>query len=311
MDLGLSAMQTALVILLVRTLSGRPRVAEHKQTSTHAGKHQTSGYEAVVPPMSAVIDQPPRPCSEKDPCWTKDASPEKSLPRFLRPEWVIVYITVLYAFIAWLTLIAIKRQANTMDQQSKDARDSAASAALVTEETLAALKRQADAMDRQNNAIRDREKPRLSVTLEAVSLRVEVPFVRFSLICYGPSPAFITLSWVGVVVSERSVMNKHVPMTDLELPHVFRESEKPQFDWPIRGTGSFGQFTRSDADSRGSGHSWLHFQVNIFFDDVFGNREFSYGRTYGATSPPIKNFDGTLALLWMHGPEDLNKDVQS
>jgi hypothetical protein len=55
---------------------------------------------------------------------SQDQAAEKPLPRFERPEWVIVYVTVVYAFIAWLTLLSIKRQANTMDKQFADAKES-------------------------------------------------------------------------------------------------------------------------------------------------------------------------------------------
>jgi hypothetical protein len=37
---------------------------------------------------------------------------------FLRPEWVIAYITAFYAIIAWITLSQIKRQAGIMERQT-------------------------------------------------------------------------------------------------------------------------------------------------------------------------------------------------
>lgn len=61
------------------------------------------------------------------------------MPRPLRSEWVIVYITAGYAIIAGLTLWVIKRQADTMERQAKEAASSSA-------ETLAAIKRQGDWM---------------------------------------------------------------------------------------------------------------------------------------------------------------------
>jgi hypothetical protein len=53
---------------------------------------------------------------------------DKPLPQFLRPEWITAYITALYALIAGLTLKAIKRQADTMDTQARDAQASTATA---------------------------------------------------------------------------------------------------------------------------------------------------------------------------------------
>ncbi len=43
----------------------------------------------------------------------------KPLPRFLRPEWVIVYITAFYVFISALMLLAIKRQADLAEDTAK------------------------------------------------------------------------------------------------------------------------------------------------------------------------------------------------
>jgi hypothetical protein len=79
---------------------------------------------------------------ESEPDNDKKATEEKPIPRFLRPEWVIVYITAIYVLISWLTLWAIKRQADAMDQQVADARKSSLEAALTATGTLEEMKLQ-------------------------------------------------------------------------------------------------------------------------------------------------------------------------
>ena len=66
-----------------------------------------------------IID--PSPATEHlkaEPDNKKQDSTEKPLPRFERPEWVIVYITAIYVLIAACTLWVIKRQADHMEWQA-------------------------------------------------------------------------------------------------------------------------------------------------------------------------------------------------
>ena len=92
-----------------------------------------------------VIDPPlpaPAPPSQLEAKPTQQAPPEKPLPRFERPEWVIVYVTMAYAIIAWLTLRTIKRQADLMERQAADARQASADCAKFATDTLAEMKAQ-------------------------------------------------------------------------------------------------------------------------------------------------------------------------
>jgi hypothetical protein len=127
-----------------------PSVSKAQQPNTHTGDNKAAKDKRVVPPTHAVIDPPlPAPASQPEPTKSDPQTPEKPLPRFERPEWVIVYITAVYAFISWLTLRAMKRQANTMEQQAADARDSAAAATATAQGTLKAIERQADLLETQ------------------------------------------------------------------------------------------------------------------------------------------------------------------
>jgi hypothetical protein len=63
------------------------------------------------------VDQPPQDPQSKP--TTGEETTEKSLPRFIRSEWVTVYVTLAYVVIALLTLRAIERQAEFMRSQTE------------------------------------------------------------------------------------------------------------------------------------------------------------------------------------------------
>jgi hypothetical protein len=114
-------------------LLGWPCVAQDNKGRAHAGHNAPRQSTAVVPPTHIAIDTPIlSPCTQQQPCWEKDAAAENPLPRWRRPEWVIVYVTIVYAFLAWLQWRAIKGQA-------KDSNNSAAA-------TLAAMSAQVEQM---------------------------------------------------------------------------------------------------------------------------------------------------------------------
>ena len=118
-------------------------MAENQRRASHVVTNQTGKSVQPVPPTHVVIDPPlPANGSPLDPGKDKGNPPEKPLPRFARPEWVIVYVTVVYAIVAWLTLGAIK-------QQAIDARKFSDDAALVAQGTLDAMQKQAAVMEFQ------------------------------------------------------------------------------------------------------------------------------------------------------------------
>ncbi|MGB9407596.1 MAG: hypothetical protein WCA89_08670 [Terracidiphilus sp.] len=95
-------------------------MAEDQQGKTHSQQNQPGQTPRPVPPTHVVIDPSSATVhikteadnTEKDP-------PEKPGKQFLRPEWIIVYITAIYAVISALMLVAIKRQANHMETSER------------------------------------------------------------------------------------------------------------------------------------------------------------------------------------------------
>jgi len=135
-------------------------MAQQQQSKPHAGKNKSSTQKPVVPPTHIVID-PPFPSvtlPQSQTSNTQTQVPEKPLPRFLRPEWVIVYITAVYVCFTGLTLWTIRRQANTMDRQAKDAKTATDAAAFSAQNTLNEIKRQADLMEAQLKAMEESSK---------------------------------------------------------------------------------------------------------------------------------------------------------
>jgi hypothetical protein len=120
-----------------------PSVSKGQQPTSQAADNKPGQHKRVVPPTHVVIDPPlPTPPSQPESTPAQQTSPEKPLPRFERPEWVIVYVTIVYALIAWLTLRTIKRQANLMEQQATDARKASADSAKFATDTLEEMKAQ-------------------------------------------------------------------------------------------------------------------------------------------------------------------------
>jgi len=118
----------AVTVFIVTSLLGRPCTASVQPS-------------APVPPTHVIID-PPLPAfnSAKPESANEQRPPQvKPLAWFLRPDFLIVWVTIAYAFISWLTVRATSRQANTMEAQAKDARDSAAAAAAIAQDTLKAI----------------------------------------------------------------------------------------------------------------------------------------------------------------------------
>jgi hypothetical protein len=97
-------------------LFGWPCVAENQQGKAHAEQSQSAQVQQPTLPARAIITpSTPTPHGNADADNGKKASEEKPLPRFLRPEWIIVYITAIYVFITGRMLGAIKRQAKILE----------------------------------------------------------------------------------------------------------------------------------------------------------------------------------------------------
>jgi len=95
-------------------------VSKAQQPNTHTKDNKADQDKRIVPQTHVVIDPSlPTSASQPEPAKSDPQSPDKPLPRFERPEWVIVYITAAYSIVSLLTLFVIKRQTTLMAEQSK------------------------------------------------------------------------------------------------------------------------------------------------------------------------------------------------
>lgn len=132
-----------------------PGRAENEHPSTHATDNVPKQNQQIMPPPSAVVNPPDAsPQRKTKPDDTENTTQVETLVWFKRPEWVIVWVTIIYVIVAALTLFAIRRQANIMQRQAIDARQSAIEAASIARDTLTAIERQALSMRRQTTHLR-------------------------------------------------------------------------------------------------------------------------------------------------------------
>jgi hypothetical protein len=158
----------AILAVLGAFLCGWPSMAEQKQGAPHAAEKKTSEQAQPVSPTHVVIDPPlPARSGQPEPTHPQQEPPQNLTPAWRRSEWVIVYVTIAYAIIAWLTLTTIKRQANTMQESAQDDRATAAAASITTADTLAAIKRQGDLMEESSALFISKERARLHVARHA------------------------------------------------------------------------------------------------------------------------------------------------
>lgn len=75
-----------------------------------------------------------------------------------KPEWLTVIVTAAYTVVALLQWLAIRRQANLLDRQLKEAKDSSDGIARTASNTLAVISRQADQMERQAGIMERQER---------------------------------------------------------------------------------------------------------------------------------------------------------
>lgn len=228
----------------------RPCVAQEQQGKAHAEQKNAAQAQQPVPPPGTVIKSPvPAPIANAPSKGSQNDAQEKPLPRFIRPEWVIVYITAIYVLVAWRTLRAIKRQGDIMDRQANDARKSGA-------QTFAVLKEQTDnalisakaatvsamAADKSIKAAQRsiditllKERARLRIEVDALEVILVgditwIASVNIKVFNVGAQKAFPSRSHVALVVSESNKRVKAqfpmpfltqaiIPPSDIPLEH--------------------------------------------------------------------------------------------
>ena len=119
-------MVKGLAMLAMLLLLFGPRTPHQQNTQPHTAESKTNQDQKVVPPVGAV-GNPSVPSPNCQPTTTAEqkAPKDKPLPWPIRLDWVIVWVTIAYVIVTWLTLRTIKHQSDTMDRQATEGRESA------------------------------------------------------------------------------------------------------------------------------------------------------------------------------------------
>ena len=141
------------VLLIAVTFSayalGGPQMPKNEHATSETKAQEPENIQRPIPPRHVIIDPSvPAPNGpQPKPANGQGEATEKPLPRFIRPEWIIVYVTAAYCWITWRILKTIKRQADTMDRQATEARQSSAQQMQGVQASIAEATRAAKAME--------------------------------------------------------------------------------------------------------------------------------------------------------------------
>ncbi len=242
-------------------------MAEDKNTHPETYTKNAATQKQPVPPAPTPANQPPSGMNDgqPQPANSQGDSPEKPLPRFERPEWIIVYVTVVYVVIAGLTLVAILKQANLMERQTR----------------IAA---------RNVKAFISKERARLSVKLssrigDALS-PTYVPEAEGELLPWdafevqithdGETAAYNVLAVVWISIGDSEDLDRVIRVDRIvEIGTMKKGKERPS---QKRVTVSPSWLTQSHLDLVRNGTSILYLRGQIVYRDAFEVRRKTYFR---------------------------------
>lgn len=225
-----------MLVLLAGSFFWGRDASQQEKTSPSASADHADQTQNVVPPPSTVVDPPATtPPNQTVPAPEQHASQPDTLCWFLRPEWVIVWVTLIYTVLTGFTLLAIKRQADLMAGALKDARKESEANAISTAATLKVISRQADTMAIQIKMMKEQGRARLDLDVGR-TLKVEVDgedltqvLATLSVRNIGASRAFVKRTSVALTTKLRDeeLPRGYADYSPLELPEQFVDPDKP------------------------------------------------------------------------------------
>lgn len=114
-----------------------------QQSGSHAANHVSANDNQPVLPAHEAIDPSHSPSNSQPTASDSENKTPQDWRRFLQPDWVIVYVTIANVLVAIFMWRAIRRQANLMETQANEARESTAQAITIAREAADASKVQA------------------------------------------------------------------------------------------------------------------------------------------------------------------------
>jgi hypothetical protein len=229
-------------------------VAENQQRDSRSANPVGNKNNQPTSPTHLTVD-PPFPSTNQPKAEDKNNQPPKGWMRFLQSDWVIVYVTVANCIIALFMWLTIKRQANIMDAQARDTKESDA-------QTFAVLKEQTDnllisakaatvsamaadesakASLQQIQLMKSKERARLeikagSVQVENLGEKIWDLKTKLEFRNLGPSRAYITRSSGALTVIRENVQqstDEDVIDSPLSLPDSFLDGMSSTIDVPF------------------------------------------------------------------------------
>ena len=258
-------------------------MAEKQQGKTHAEQNQSAQAQQPSPPAQTLVEPSnAAPYSDAEPGNAEQTPPEKPLPRFLRPEWIVVYITAVYVVITAFMLVVIKQQADQMERQTT-----------IQAASVAAAQKSADAANAQIKAMKDKERARLSIRevvppllfLKDDEIKPDIPMViKMVVINEGSSMAFNVravghtsiLEYVGLD-ELTSISDNTNEWYDLDIPKTIRLiSPRPGIEVTVTHMSgvidtTFEPIDRATAKALVMGQLSLTIGGEITYEDIFGD----------------------------------------
>lgn len=290
-----SSMLRLLVIVLGTGLFWRPSVAKDQQASTKTATENTQESQQVVPPTSTSVNpSAATKHSESVPSSSEQDPPEKPLPPFERPEWVIVYVTAAYSLISGLMLIAIKRQADHMERQTG-----------ILERSVKAAE-ESVAVARENMGLLiGKERARVRVEVQELSLKPApdgFPFdeVEYRIELHGSTPAFIKETVAYAYISNSDIPEYSAINPPMRLPAVITPAHSSITERCLVFSMWAGTVQITDIFAL---KAFIHFHGFIRYDDVF---EREHKTTFRYVWKVAKTKSGSMITYWVKcgKPED-------
>ncbi|MGA3130011.1 MAG: hypothetical protein ABSD59_04375 [Terracidiphilus sp.] len=258
---------------MIALLLSWPSVSHEQQAPANQKNQERQNTSNPAPPSHVVIEPSPAIDQLKPlPTTSQPETQEKPLPRFLRPEWVNVYVTVFYVLISWLMLRKIKRQADLMEGAAKDARESSATATAIAKQAADAAKTSADVatgMSIPTLVVHQLGQGDVgSITSEAF---FQFPKVKIAIKNYGQTPAF--LKWWCLCFTCEEL--PEVPIYDGPAVGMILDKEVVQpndvYILPGLGFPHRQEFSTEDVQAIVSREKIFRVYGYVCYGDIFGN----------------------------------------
>jgi hypothetical protein len=190
------------------------------------------------------------------------------------PNWFLVIVGGVTGWFVYKTLRAIKKQADIMETQAEDARESGAEATRIALATAQAARKSADAAKDQIQMMKNRERARLAVKVFRIGTlyfgQLKWNPIKIEIENFGPTNAFNVRASGDANAIVEGIEPLPEEFNDLMIPTVIRPSLRPvetelRFFFPEEWADTIALRPRMRIELRGI----------VEYEDVFGEEHFT------------------------------------